>query len=207
MWSPAGHCRSIRRWSGRDHPAIPSFTVASDNRTRGGRRSAGLRLLPVEHHHDQGAAEELISEIGVDTTIFAAPSIWRPGPRQPRNDQSAGKRRSAKTGKGNTWLRTYPHRSHVLSPQDTTSRSNPERSPPEEDFSTAGAARARSTVRLRWCSGESRDSAEGVPLTVQAAIRNFAPRGWSETGGAYQGARRPLRLSCRKLNITASSGR
>jgi transposase len=54
----------------------------------------------------QRTAEVLISEIGVDMTIFATPkhlASW--AKMSPGNDESAGKRRSGKTGKGNKWLR------------------------------------------------------------------------------------------------------
>ena len=54
----------------------------------------------------QRTAEVLISEIGVDMSIFATPkhlASW--AKMSPGNDESAGKRRSGKTGKGNKWLR------------------------------------------------------------------------------------------------------
>jgi transposase len=54
----------------------------------------------------QRAAEVLISEIGVDMSAFPTPqhlASW--AKMYPGNDQSAGKRRSGKTGKGNKWLR------------------------------------------------------------------------------------------------------
>ena len=47
-------------------------------------------------------AEVLIAELGVDMTIFATPkhlASW--AKMSPGNDQSAGKRRSGTTGKGN----------------------------------------------------------------------------------------------------------
>ena len=54
----------------------------------------------------QRSAEVLIAEIGVDMTVFATPkhlASW--AKMSPGNDQSAGKRRSGTTGKGNKWLR------------------------------------------------------------------------------------------------------
>jgi transposase len=54
----------------------------------------------------QRTAEVLIAEIGVDMTLFATPkhlASW--AKMSPGNDQSAGKRRSGATGKGNKWLR------------------------------------------------------------------------------------------------------
>jgi transposase len=54
----------------------------------------------------QRTAEVLIAEIGVDMTVFATPkhlASW--AKMSPGNDQSAGKRRSGTTGKGNKWLR------------------------------------------------------------------------------------------------------
>jgi len=54
----------------------------------------------------QRTAEVLISEIGVDMSIFATPkhlASW--AKMSPGNDESAGKRRSGKTGKGTKWLR------------------------------------------------------------------------------------------------------
>ena len=54
----------------------------------------------------QRTAEVLISEIGVDMSVFATPkhlASW--AKMSPGNDESAGKRRSGKTGKGNKWLR------------------------------------------------------------------------------------------------------
>jgi transposase len=48
----------------------------------------------------------LIAELGVDMTVFATPkhlASW--AKMSPGNDESAGKRRSGKTGKGNKWLR------------------------------------------------------------------------------------------------------
>ena len=54
----------------------------------------------------QRAAEVLISEIGVDMTVFPTPKHLASWAKMcPGNDQSAGKRRSGKTGKGNKWLR------------------------------------------------------------------------------------------------------
>ena len=54
----------------------------------------------------QRTAEVLISEIGVNTSAFPTPkhlASW--AGVCPGNDQSAGKRRSGKTGKGSKWLR------------------------------------------------------------------------------------------------------
>jgi transposase len=54
----------------------------------------------------QRTAEVLIAEIGVDMSIFATPkhlASW--AKMSPGNDESAGKRRSGRTGKGNKWLR------------------------------------------------------------------------------------------------------
>lgn len=54
----------------------------------------------------QRTAEVLISELGVDMTVFPTPkhlASW--AKMSPGNDESAGKRRSGKTGKGNKWLR------------------------------------------------------------------------------------------------------
>ncbi len=54
----------------------------------------------------QRAAEVLISEIGVDMSIFPTPKRLASWAKvSPGNDQSAGKRRSGKTGEGNKWLR------------------------------------------------------------------------------------------------------
>jgi transposase len=54
----------------------------------------------------QRAAEVLISEIGVDMSAFPTPKHLGSWAKvSPGNDQSAGKRRSGKTGKGNKWLR------------------------------------------------------------------------------------------------------
>jgi transposase len=54
----------------------------------------------------QRAAEVLIAEIGVEMSVFPTPkhlSSW--AKVSPGSDQSANKRRSGKTGKGNKWLR------------------------------------------------------------------------------------------------------
>jgi transposase len=54
----------------------------------------------------QRAAEVLIAEIGVDMSVFPTPKHLASWAKvSPGNDQSAGKRRSGKTGKGNKWLR------------------------------------------------------------------------------------------------------
>jgi transposase len=54
----------------------------------------------------QRAAEVLISEIGVDMSVSpTAKHLASWAKVSPGNDQSAGKRRSGKTGKGNKWLR------------------------------------------------------------------------------------------------------
>ena len=54
----------------------------------------------------QRTAEVLIAEIGVDMSVFPTPKHLASWARvSPGNDQSAGKRRSGKTGKGNKWLR------------------------------------------------------------------------------------------------------
>ena len=48
----------------------------------------------------------LIAEIGVDMSAFPTPKHLASWAKvSPGNDQSAGKRRSGKTGKGNKWLR------------------------------------------------------------------------------------------------------
>ena len=54
----------------------------------------------------QRAAEVLIAEIGVDMSVFPTPKHLASWAKvSPGNDQSAGKRRSGKTGKGDKWLR------------------------------------------------------------------------------------------------------
>jgi transposase len=54
----------------------------------------------------QRAAEVLIAEIGVDMSAFPTPKHLASWAKVcPGNDQSAGKRRSGKTGRGNKWLR------------------------------------------------------------------------------------------------------
>jgi len=54
----------------------------------------------------QRAAEVLISELGVDMSVFPTPKHLGSWAKvSPGNDESAGKRRSGKTGKGNKWLR------------------------------------------------------------------------------------------------------
>jgi transposase len=54
----------------------------------------------------QRAAEVLIAEIGVDMSAFLTPKHLASWAKvSPGNDQSAGKRRSGKAGKGNKWLR------------------------------------------------------------------------------------------------------
>ena len=54
----------------------------------------------------QRTAEVLIAEIGVDMTVFPTPKHLASWAKMcPGNDESAGKRRSGKTGKGNKWLR------------------------------------------------------------------------------------------------------
>jgi transposase len=54
----------------------------------------------------QRAAEVLIAEIGLDMTAFPTPKHLASWAKvSPGNDQSAGKRRSGKTGKGDKWLR------------------------------------------------------------------------------------------------------
>ena len=54
----------------------------------------------------QRAAEVLIAEIGVDMNVFPTPKHLASWAKVcPGNDESAGKRRSGKTGKGNKWLR------------------------------------------------------------------------------------------------------
>ena len=54
----------------------------------------------------QRVAEVLIAEIGVDMSVFPTPKHLASWAKVcPGNDESAGKRRSGKTGKGNKWLR------------------------------------------------------------------------------------------------------
>ena len=54
----------------------------------------------------QRVAEVLIAEIGVDMSVFPTPKHLASRAKVcPGNDQSAGKRRSGKTGKRNKWLR------------------------------------------------------------------------------------------------------
>ena len=55
----------------------------------------------------QRTAEVLIAEIGVDMGAFPTPKHLASWAKVcPGNDESAGKRRSGKTGKGNKWLRS-----------------------------------------------------------------------------------------------------
>jgi transposase len=55
----------------------------------------------------QRTAEVLIAEIGVDMSAFPTPKHLASWAKVcPGNDESAGKRRSGKTGKGNKWLRS-----------------------------------------------------------------------------------------------------
>jgi transposase len=55
----------------------------------------------------QRAAEVLIAEIGVEMSAFPTPKHLAAWAKVcPGNDESAGKRRSGKTGKGNKWLRS-----------------------------------------------------------------------------------------------------
>jgi transposase len=55
----------------------------------------------------QRAAEVLIAEIGVDMSAFPTPKHLASWAKVcPGNDESAGKRRPGKTGKGNKWLRS-----------------------------------------------------------------------------------------------------
>ena len=59
----------------------------------------------------QRTAEVLIAEIGVDMSAFPTPKHLASWAKVcPGNDESAGKRRSGKTGKGNKWLRATPDR-------------------------------------------------------------------------------------------------
>ena len=72
---------------------------------------------PTDHDREAGSdlsactvkqrvAEVLIAEIGVEMTAFPTPKHLASWAKVcPGNDQSAGKRRSGKTGKGNKWLR------------------------------------------------------------------------------------------------------
>jgi len=54
----------------------------------------------------QRSAEVLIAEIGVDMSAFPTPKHLASWAKVcPGNDESAGKRRSGKTGKGNKWLK------------------------------------------------------------------------------------------------------
>ena len=62
----------------------------------------------------QRTAEVLIAEIGVDMSVFPTPKHLASWAKMcPGNDESAGKRRSGKTGKGNKWLRANPDRSRA----------------------------------------------------------------------------------------------
>ena len=73
------------------------------------------QLRPFAAHRDllmtipgvkQRTAEVLIAEIGVDMSVFPTPKHLASWAKvSPGNDQSAGRRRSGKTGKGNKWLR------------------------------------------------------------------------------------------------------
>jgi transposase len=55
----------------------------------------------------QRAAEVLIAEIGADMNVFPTPQHLGSWAKVcPGNDESAGKRRSGQTGKGNKWLRS-----------------------------------------------------------------------------------------------------
>ena len=64
-----------------------------------------VRLLCTIPGVQARTAQVIIAEIGVDMTVFPSDkhlASW--GGQCPGNDQSAGKRRSGKTGKGSRWL-------------------------------------------------------------------------------------------------------
>jgi transposase len=65
-----------------------------------------IELLDTEPGVDKRAAQDLIAEIGVDMRPFASHKhlcSW--AKMSPGNNESAGKRHSGRTGKGNKWLR------------------------------------------------------------------------------------------------------
>jgi transposase len=66
-----------------------------------------VELLDTEPGVDQRAAQDLIAEIGVNRGPFPSHKhlcSW--GKISPGNNESAGKRQSGRTGKGNKWLRS-----------------------------------------------------------------------------------------------------
>jgi transposase len=147
----------------------------------------------------QRAAEVLIAEIGVDESIFPTPkhlASW--ATVSPGNDQSAGKRRSGKTGKANKWLRATLNES-----------ANP-------------AARAKDTYvaaqyqRLRGRRGHSK-AVTAVGHSILTAAWHMLQTGelFRDLGGDYFIRQNPNRLTTRLVRqlealghtVTPSSGR
>jgi transposase len=138
----------------------------------------------------QRTAEVLIAEIGVDMTAFPTPKHLASWAKMcPGNDESAGKRRSGKTGKGNKWLRATLTESAIA------------------------AARTRDTYlaaqyqRLRGRRGHSK-AVTAVGHSILTAAWHMLQTGelYNEPGGDYFTRQNPDRLTKRLVRQLEALG-
>jgi transposase len=138
----------------------------------------------------QRTAEVLIAEIGVDMTAFPTPKHLASWAKMcPGNDESAGKRRSGKTGRGNKWLRATLTESAIA------------------------AARTRDTYlaaqyqRLRGRRGHSK-AVTAVGHSILTAAWHMLQTGelYNEPGGDYFTRQNPDRLTKRLVRQLEALG-
>jgi transposase len=138
----------------------------------------------------QRSAEVLIAEIGVDMSTFPTPKHLASWAKVcPGNDESAGKRRSGKTGKGNKWLKA-----------GLTEVAN-------------AAARTKNTYhsaqyqRLRVRRGHSK-ALTAVSHSILTAVWHMLTNGelYNDLGGEYFTRRDPERITKRLIRQLEALG-
>ena len=138
----------------------------------------------------QRAAEVLISEIGVDMSVFPTPKHLASWAKVcPGNDESAGKRRSGKTGKGNKWLRAT-----LTESANAATR-------------TKDAYLAAQYHRLRGRRGHSK-AVTAVGHSILTAVWHMLQTGevYNDLGGDYFTRQNPDRLTRRLVRQLEALG-
>jgi transposase len=138
----------------------------------------------------QRTAEVLIAEIGVDMSAFPTPKHLASWAKVcPGNDESAGKRRSGKTGKGAKWLRATLTESAIAATR------------------TKDSYLAAQYQRLRGRRGHSK-AVTAVAHSILTAAWHMLQNGelYNEPGGDYFTRQNPDRLTKRLVRQLEALG-
>jgi len=188
---------------------VAALIIRMDQEVEAGRAFQGLILLLITIPGiDVLAARIILSEIGPDMSRFpTAGHLLSWAGLCPRNDESAGKRRSTRLRKGDRWLKTlliqcawaakrkkgsYFNANSTVSLLDVDQRRQPARSLP------------RSSRRSTTCSRTAHNSRISVPITSIAARRKSRPNA-SSTSSQSLASMPSSRPSPKLLEIDAAN--